>query len=280
MRVINIPQLSDEWFKLRIGNPGASQFDKIITSTGKPSTQATTLAYLMAGEKLIGEKVDTYTNAAMERGILLEDEARDYYEFITGKTVQQVGLCFPDNDDRYHCSPDGLIDDDGGLEIKCPTLPVHTEYLDKGNKLPAKYVAQVQGSLFITGREYWDFMSYHPNMDTLIVRVEPDLNVHVLVLEQGVFKSGFGVLVCAYFLVELSVVLVDADGEVLVHVVGVVVAAHLVHVELPVVPGLVLVVGDGYCVGAPEVGECGGVHVGEGEVGLSAYASDWAVVHN
>ena len=125
----------------------------------------------MAGEKIIGTKEESYQNEAMKRGVELEPEARLCYELMTGNTVKQVGLCM--SDFGYACSPDGLVGEDGGIEIKCPTLATHTCYLFH-NELPSEYFQQVQGNLLVTGRKWWDFVSYYPNMKTLIVRVERD----------------------------------------------------------------------------------------------------------
>lgn len=176
MIILDVPQLSEEWFAARVGNPGASSFDKIVTSRGEPSKQYKTYLYGLAAEILSGQKIETYQSAAMQRGIELEAKARQFYEFANDAEVEQVGLCYRDEDKKYHCSPDGLVDG-GGLEIKCPTAPVHIKYLVNG-KLPTEYVQQVQGSLFITGKDYWDFLSYYPGVKSLLVRVEPDLKFH------------------------------------------------------------------------------------------------------
>ena len=87
----------------------------------------------MAGESILGRKEETYQSAAMTRGIELEPEARGYYELVKGVEVEQVGLCYPDERQRYSCSPDGLIGENGLLEMKCPILHTHVEYLLKGN---------------------------------------------------------------------------------------------------------------------------------------------------
>ena len=156
MIVVDMEQGSPEWFESRLGNPGASSFDKIVTSTGKSSTQRQKYLYQLAGEIITGQKSDNYQNGYMTRGIELETEARDTFSFLTDIDVSQCGLVYPDHTKDYHCSPDGLLSD-GGLEIKCPTLPVAVEYLDKA-KLPTEYVIQVQGSMMVTGLNYWYFM--------------------------------------------------------------------------------------------------------------------------
>lgn len=173
MIVIEMEQGSPEWLSLRAGLPTASGFDKIVTSKGEPSKGAKKYLYQLAGERLTGAPRDTYQSAAMQRGQELEAEAREAYSFLTDNEVLPVGFCFRDERRLYGCSPDGLIGGDGGLEIKCPTLPVAVEYLDYG-KLPTDYFQQVQGNMFITGRAWWDFLSYYPGLPPLLVRVKRD----------------------------------------------------------------------------------------------------------
>lgn len=177
--VTDFAQGSPEWFAARAGVPSASCFDKIVTSKGKPSKQRTAYLHQLAGEAILGEKEEGYTSPAMERGVELESEARTLYEFVNGTKVDEVALCYADERKLWSCSPDGLVGETGGLEIKCPKIHTHVEYLI-GNKLPTKYFQQVQGSLSITGREYWDFVSYFPGLPPLVVRVEPDKDFHSL----------------------------------------------------------------------------------------------------
>jgi predicted phage-related endonuclease len=169
----DVEQGSDAWAALRTGLPSASCFDKIITSKGAQSKQAKKYLYQLAGERLLGYSPESYQNDTMLRGQEVEAEARASYELITDAEVRQVGFCFNDERKRWGCSPDGIIGEDGGLEIKCPTLPVAVEYIDKG-VLPTTYVQQVQGSMLVTGRAWWDFMSYYPGLQPLIIRVERD----------------------------------------------------------------------------------------------------------
>ena len=173
MFTLDVEQLSDEWFEARCGIPTASCFDKIVTSRGAMSTQAKSYLYQLAGESLIGIKTETYQNAAMQRGIELEGEAINLYELMNDVEVERVGICFSDETRRFSCSPDGLVGEDGGLEIKCPLIHTHIEYL-LGGKLPTKYIQQIQGALLITDRKWWDFMSYYPGLKPLVVRVERD----------------------------------------------------------------------------------------------------------
>lgn len=186
MRCIDCEQGSDEWIYARLGIPSASMYGKIITTQGKWSTQADTYINQLVAEKLTGEQTPFYQNEHMARGTELEPDARKMYEFIKDVEVQEVGFCLHDTLEAG-ASPDGLISEDGGLEIKCPAPATHVEYL-RGGKLPSKYKQQVMGCLWITGREWWDFMSYHPSMKPLIVRVERDED-YIAELEACVSKA-------------------------------------------------------------------------------------------
>src|SRR6056297_1455870 len=124
MLIIDEEQGTEAWQSFRIGNPGASGMSNIITSQGKLSVSRRKYLYKMAGEILTNAKAESYQSAAMSRGIELEPEAREAFEFAYGP-VDQCGLVFPDHTSKYHCSPDGLLRNErAGLEIKCPTLQV------------------------------------------------------------------------------------------------------------------------------------------------------------
>jgi len=169
---IDCEQLSPEWFQARAGKPSASRFDKIVTSKGEPSKQSKNYMYELAGENLTEVKTETYQNAAMQRGIELESEARSLFEMAYDVEVKQVGLVYPDEQKRYCCSPDGLLED-SGLEIKCPLIHTHVSYLLE-NKLPTDYIQQVQGSMLIMGFDHYFFMSYYPGLPPLILKIERD----------------------------------------------------------------------------------------------------------
>jgi len=170
---LNIEQMSPEWFKEKAGVLSASSFDKIITAGGQPSKQVEKYMRRLAGEILIGRKVEGYQSAAMERGILMEEEARKFYVWHFGSKVRQVGMCFKDEAKMVACSPDGLIDPHGGLEIKCPELHTHVGYMLNPQQLVKDYYQQLQGSLYVTGRVWWDIMSYYPELDPVKLRVTP-----------------------------------------------------------------------------------------------------------
>lgn len=173
MIVLDVEQGTQEWLAARCGIPTASNFDCILTAKGEPSKQAQKYLYKLAGERVSGKPEDTYQNAAMTRGIEMEAEAADLYEIMFDVKAEQVGICYADERKLYACSPDRLIGADGGLEIKCPQIHTHVGYLIDG-VLPTEYFQQVQGELHVTGREWFDFMSYYPGLKPLIVRVHRD----------------------------------------------------------------------------------------------------------
>lgn len=172
MIILNDEQGSQEWLLSRLGKVSASSVSKLIGAQGKPSTQAQGYINQLIAETITGELPEQYTNSAMERGNELEPDARRLYEFLTDLEVVEVGFCLHDTI-AAGFSPDGLVGDNGGLEIKCPQPHTHVEYLRAG-KLPSKYKPQVMMALWISDRKWWDFMSYHPKMSPLIVRVERD----------------------------------------------------------------------------------------------------------
>lgn len=186
MRIYNDEQGSPEWLASRLGCPSGSGFDKLITSAGKPSTQAEGYVNQLIAEILTGETTYVKKTDWMERGNELESRARDYYELASGNTVTETGFCKHDILETG-ISPDGIIGTDGGLEIKCPSPAVHVAYLRDG-KLPTKYKQQVMGCLWITGRDWWDFLSFNPTMPNLLVRVERD-DDYIALLEAEVSKA-------------------------------------------------------------------------------------------
>lgn len=174
MIILDVEQGSEAWFQARAGVPTASAFKRILTGTGKPTSASVrdTYMYELIAEWM-GAQVESFQSEWMARGTELEPQARAYYEFMVDADVVEVGTVFKDARREYSCSPDGLVDDDGGLEIKCPKASTHIKYL-LGGKLPTEYVPQVQGSMLVTGRKWWDFLSFHPDLDPFLIRVERD----------------------------------------------------------------------------------------------------------
>ncbi len=180
MKLLQCPQRSEEWYRLRKGIPTASRFDSILTpAKGAPSSaQAKFIAELIAEAMLPaapdGMLAGDYVSAEMEDGIRLEAEARCAYdlEFAAGQEVQEVGFALSDCG-RFGGSPDALVGEDGGVEIKCPALKTHIGWCMAG-VLPDEHKCQVHGSLIVTGRKWWDFFSYSRYAPPLHIRVTPD----------------------------------------------------------------------------------------------------------
>jgi len=173
MRASKNAQRSDEWFAERLGVPSASNFHRIITPTGKPSSQVDSYINELVAERITGQKIFVKVTDAMQRGVELEAEARDYFGFISGIDAKEIGFCKHDTLE-IGCSPDGIVEDENAvLEIKCPVQTTMVQYL-RDDVLPAKYIPQVQGQLWITGCSHAYFFGYHPDMKSLIVRVERD----------------------------------------------------------------------------------------------------------
>lgn len=191
IEIFDCEQGSAEWHSCRLGVPTASRFSDVLAK-GEGKTRARYLRDL-AAEIIRGTvEEDTYTNAHMERGKLMEDEARKLYAFMADAEPVRVGFI---KDGRKGCSPDSLIGDDGGLEIKTALGHIQVERLQRGG-LPSEHKAQVQGSLWITGRKWWDFCSYSPGLPPLIVRVEPD-EQYIATLSEAIeaFNSELDALV-------------------------------------------------------------------------------------
>ena len=173
-----IIQGTDEWKALRLGKVTASRVADVVakTKSGYSASRANYAAQIIA-ERLTGTVADSYSNAAMQHGTETEPEARSAYEFYQGVTVRQVAFVAHPSIDQAGCSPDGLIDADGLVEIKCPQTATHLETL-LGQAVPGKYETQIQFQLACTGRKYCDFVSYDPrmpeNMRLFIKRVARD----------------------------------------------------------------------------------------------------------
>ncbi len=172
LQIIDCEQGSPEWFEARMGIPTASEFGTILTP-GKTKALARsrqTYLYKLAGEILTGEPMEAATSRSLERGKMLEGEARDAYAFMRDCEPQIVG--FIRNGDAG-CSPDSLIGERKGLEIKIALPHIQIDRLRIGT-LPDEHVAQVQGCIWLSERDEWDFVSYCPKLPPLIVRVPRD----------------------------------------------------------------------------------------------------------
>ncbi len=120
------------------------------------------MAELIA-ERLSGTRTEGFTNAAMQWGTETEPEARSAYQFHINARVVQVGFIPHPSIADTGASPDGLVGDDGLVEIKCPNTATHIETL-RGGSLPEKYFLQMQWQMACTGRDWCDFASYDPRL--------------------------------------------------------------------------------------------------------------------
>ena len=181
----NIEQRSEEWHQLRIGRVTGTRIAEM--AAGKPPTFET-LCRKIVSERMTGQSSErVFVNDAMENGIALEDEARAVYEMETLTTVEQVG--FISRDDLLGISPDGLVGEDGLVEIKCPLSHTHLGYLLANGKAWKAYKHQLLGQLWVSGREWVDFVSYSPmfpeDKRLLIERVKPDAEYFALLDEKA-----------------------------------------------------------------------------------------------
>ncbi len=169
MKIHEIEQQSPEWFNVRKLKATASH----ATAIGNCGKGLDTYVLEIVAEYLSSADKEQFSNKHTDRGNELEPQARAIYELTTGKDVKQVG--FIEHNDYVGCSPDGLIDDDGGLEIKCIDDVGYLKML-LGEEISSDYQWQIQMNLLITGRKWWDFVAYNPNFKQSIIikRVVPD----------------------------------------------------------------------------------------------------------
>ena len=176
----NLRQGSSEWLAVRRGVVTASEVDAIISPTFQTRTgkEPETFLFRKLAEKLLGwSDADLrpgggFSNFAMEQGHVVETIARPWFAFQYDCEVATPGFCLSD-DEKTGCSPDGLVGDDCGLEIKAPQPPTHLKYLIAGG-VPPEYVAQIHFSMFVTGRARWKFVSYSRQFDPLVIEVKRD----------------------------------------------------------------------------------------------------------
>lgn len=185
MQIHDVEQGSDAWHECRRGIPTASEFSKLITPTGGLSSQWKGYSHQCLAEWL-GAEIDTFESPWMIRGRELEDEAASYYEMAKDIDTQKIGFITA-FEGMAGASPDRVMKSRGklkkGLEIKCPKPATHIGYLLSGT-LPIAYKPQVFGSMLISGCKSWDFMSYHPDLDPLIIEVKWDAEYGALLQKQ------------------------------------------------------------------------------------------------
>ena len=188
MQIINCEQGSVDWHTARCGVITASCFSDILTKGrgGEPSKTRQTYMFKLAGERIRGVATDSFSNSYIERGHEYEDEARQLYELQTGYEVAACGFI---KSEYGGYSPDGIVGDDGIIEIKTKSAHLQIEILLAG-KVPAIHTAQIQGGLLVSGRNWCDFISYCPGLPIFIERVLPDAEyIKNLKLELAIFEN-------------------------------------------------------------------------------------------
>ncbi len=158
MKTFHVIQGSPEWIALRIGIPTGSSFERIVTPGGKASGEKTREKYMneLLAERITGMDAGDFQSKWMERGKTMESEAVQFY-------AETIGA-----------SPDRLVGDVGLMEIKCPSPGIHVGYLLKSGSAYEEYRVQVQGQLWISGREWCDMVSYSPFMPMALTRIPRD----------------------------------------------------------------------------------------------------------
>lgn len=172
IEIIDCEQNSPEWMMARLGIPTASQFSTILANGrgGGPSKTRKTYMLKLIGERLTGEPSENYSNGHMERGHILEPEAREAYAFQTDNVPELVGFVRNGN---KGASPDSLIGRDGSLEIKTKAPHLQLAVL-QADEVPSEHMAQIQGQLWVAEREWCDFVSYWPKLPLFVKRVRRD----------------------------------------------------------------------------------------------------------
>ena len=171
-------QRTDEWYAARLGKVTASRLSDVLATikTGEAAARANYRIELVA-ERLTGKSTPGFTSAAMQWGVDCEPMARSAYETETGLIVTEVGFVDHPTIAMTGASPDGLVGDDGLIEIKCPDTKTHIETLTS-KQVPPKYIPQMQWQMACTGRAWVDFVSFDPRLPEHlmleIIRVDRD----------------------------------------------------------------------------------------------------------
>lgn len=184
LQIFNCEQGSDSWFESRRGIPTASEFSTVLAKGRGGGDSVTRRKYLLtlAGQILTGEVVQAWSgNENTERGHAMEDEARRLYAFHRDTDPQLVGFM---RRGRAGASPDGVVGDDGLVEIKSKLPWLQLEVLEQ-NRLPPEHVAQVHGQLWVSGRNWCDFVSYCPRLPLFVIRIYRD-DAYIAKLAQAV----------------------------------------------------------------------------------------------
>ena len=183
MKIHDTEQGSASWYALRMGVVTASEADALVSPLGKVRTGLGVDSYLhrKLAEKLLNWSPEMLEGFAVNQGKLIETICLPWFEFEFEKKVKRVGFCTSD-DGRCGFSPDGMLEDGSGLEIKSPQGPNQIKYLLE-NKVPDDYVIQIQFSLMVSDAPYWTFVSYSMTLPPLVIRVERDEKIQAALRE-------------------------------------------------------------------------------------------------
>lgn len=190
-------QGSEQWLRLRMGKPTASEFGRILTPKNlERSASARIYAIDLLTELMLDCPLSGVTTAAMEHGHDWEAKAILAYEMLNGVDVEPCGFITND-EETIGASPDSLVGPDGSLEIKCPAKPeIHVKYLVDPISLIKEYGLQVQGQLFVTGRKWTDLVSYFMGLPMQCIRIYPDPKVQdALSRELDIFVRDLSTLI-------------------------------------------------------------------------------------
>jgi len=208
MKTVEVAQRSKEWYEARRGLPTCSRFDKILTaSTAKPSAAQETLINELIAESIMPPEqgVIHHISPEMEYGMKLEAEARCAYDLEFAKEpVKEVGFLIADCG-LFGGSPDALVGENGGVELKVPNASTHIGYIRAG-VLPSEYKQQVHGYLVVTGRKFWDFFSYARHIPPFHLRVEPDEYTAKLSAELMSFAQRYNIERAKFGLAKINAI--------------------------------------------------------------------------
>lgn len=161
-----LEQRSGEWLQAKLGKVGCSRLGDVLAvskRTGEPLQARIDYMMELLCERLTGVNADHFKSAAMEWGVEYEPQARTEYEARNGVLVDEHGGQEHPTIAGWWCSPDGLVGDDGGIEIKCPNTATHLDTLINGT-IKEQYIYQMAGAVLIYDRAWWDFVSYDPRL--------------------------------------------------------------------------------------------------------------------
>lgn len=171
LTVYDCEQGSEDWFRARMGIPTASEFATVLSPrAGTDGKARRTYLHKLAGEIITGEPMESYSNAHMERGKVMETEARDLYAFMKDVEPERIGFI---RNGLKGCSPDSLLGDGGMLEIKTKLPHLLIDILLR-DEFPPEHKAQCQGALLVAEREWIDIAVYWPKMPLFVKRAHRD----------------------------------------------------------------------------------------------------------